>query len=289
MSFYKAINYWVLGGFEGKKNAYDAIADAKSMGLDGIELTVGDCISFDISKDECEKISAAAKKAGVGLRTLASGFFWGCSLSSPDAAERAKAVEAAKKYIQIAAWLGAETVLLISGAVHVAWDDSRPVVSYQQVWDLSVDSLKKIIPLAEKLNVNIALENVWNKFLLSPMEMKFYIDQFNSDKIGAYFDIANVSIVGFPEHWIEILGPRIKAVHIKNFSRSDFGGGLHGFGDNILEGDIDLNSVKAAIKAKIPNVPVTAEMIPFCRLPDLVLPDMELAKETAKRLLSVFG
>ena len=284
---YKAINYWVLGGFDGNRGPYAAIEDAKKWGLDGVELTVGDCLPADISEAECEKIKAAAASAGIGLKTLAAGFYWGCSLGSPDEAERIQAVEFTKKYIQIAAWIGAETILVVPGAVDVAWDPSRPVVPYQQVWDLSVKSLNEVLPLAEKLEVNIAIENVWNKFLTAPVEMKIYIDQFGSDRIGCYFDTGNCMINGYAEHWIEILGNRIKAVHLKNFKRDDAGGVLHGFGDDLMSGDLDFSAVKSALEKHIPHVPVTAEMIPFCRLPDLVLPDAKLAADTAKKLLRV--
>jgi L-ribulose-5-phosphate 3-epimerase len=284
---YKAINYWVLGGFDGEKGPYAAIEDAARWGLDGVELTVGDCLPADVTEAECGGIRAAAAKAGIGLRTLAAGFYWGCSLGSPDEAERVRAVEFTKRYIRIASWLGAETILVVPGAVDVAWDPSRPVVPYQQVWDLSVKSLKEVLPLAEELKVNLAIENVWNKFLTAPVEMKIYVDQFGSERVGVYFDTGNCMINGYAEHWIEILGKRIKAVHLKNFKREDAGGLLHGFGDDLLSGDLDFSAVKAAIAKHAPSVPVTAEMIPFCRLPDLVLPDLKLAADTAKKLLTV--
>lgn len=283
---YKAINYWVLGGFDGEKGPFAAIEDAKRWGLDGVELTVGDCLPIDITEDECGKIKAAAIDAGIGLKTLAAGFYWGCSLGSPDETERQTAIDFTKKYIQIAAWLDVETILVVPGAVDVAWDPSRPVVPYQQVWDLSVQSLKEVLPLAEELGVNIALENVWNKFLISPMEMKMYVDQFESDRLGVYFDTGNCLLNGYPEHWIEILGSRIKAVHLKNFKRDDAGGVLHGFGDDLMTGDLDFSAVRAALTEYIPEVPVTAEMIPFSRLPDLVLPDAALAEDTAEKLLT---
>ena len=284
---YKAINYWVLGGFDGEKGPYAAIEDAAKWGLNGLEITFGDCIPADVEKDECDKIKAAAMKAGIGLKTMATGFYWGCSLGSPDETERAAAVEFTKKYLQVAAWLGVNTILVVPGTVDVAWDLSRPVVPYQQVWEQSIKSLKEVLPLAEGLGVDIALENVWNKFLISPMEMKMYVDQFNSNRIGVYFDTGNCMISGYPEHWIEILGKRIKAIHLKNFKRDDAGGLLHGFGDNLIDGDLNFTAVKSAIETYIPDVPVTAEMIPFCRLPDLVLPDATLAEDTAKKLLSV--
>jgi hexulose-6-phosphate isomerase len=289
MSFYKAINSWVVAGFGGEKNPYDAIEYAASYGLDGLELTVGDCVNIDTTEDECRKIKAFADEKNIGLRSVASGFFWGCSLGSPDEKERNEALAFAKKYLQIAAWLKAESALLIPGAVDVAWDDSRPVVPYTTCWKQATKSINELLPLAEKLNVNICLENVWNKFLYSPVEMKAFIEQFNSEKTGCYFDVGNCMLNGFPQDWIEILGNKIKAVHFKNWKGEDCGGGLHGFGDDLLEGDIEFDKILAALQKINYNGPITVEMIPFSRLPDLVLPDLELAEKTAEKLKSIFA
>lgn len=289
MKYFKAINYWVLGGFAGDKSAMAAIDDAKSMGLDGIELTFDGCIKTDITEKECRDIAGYAKKQGVGLRSMATGTYWGLSLGSPDSAVRAKAIEFTKKYLQTANWLGVENILVVPGAVQVGWDPSQPVVPYQEMWDNSTASLKQLLPLAEKLKVNICIENVWNKFLLSPIEMKCYIDQFNSDFIGSYFDVGNVLLNGFPEHWIAVLGKRVKAVHFKNFKGLDCGGGLHGFGDDLTDGEVNFTQVLAELDKIGYKGPITAEMIPFCRLPDLVLPDMELARTTAAKLKQILA
>ena len=252
-------------------------------------MTVGDCIKVDITEAECKKIAAYAAEKKIGLRTMATGFYWGCSLSSPDEAERAQAVEFTRKYIQIAHNLGVETILVIPGDTRVPWDESRPVVSYKNAWINSAKSITEVLPLAERLNGNIALENVWNRFLLSPMEWKFFLGQFDSDRIGIYFDVANCCIYGRPQDYIEILGKKyVKAIHIKNFKEEDCAGGLHGFGDDILVGEVDFDALKAALKAIDYTGPLTAEMIPFCRLPDMVLPDEALAKVTAEKLNSLF-
>jgi L-ribulose-5-phosphate 3-epimerase len=288
MSFYKAINSWVIAGFGGERSPYDAICDAKSYGLDGVELTVGDCVAIDTSADECAKIKAFAAEKGIGLRSVASGFFWGCSLGAAEETERVEAVTFAKKYLQIAAWLGAESALIVPGAVDVAWDPSRPVVPYTVCWNQATKSMRELIPVAEAVNVNICLENVWNKFLYSPMEMKQFIDQFGTRKIGCYFDVGNCLLNGYPQDWIEVLGRKIKAVHFKNWKSEDCGGGLHGFGDDLLEGEVEFDKVLAALEKIGYTGPVTVEMIPFSRLPDLVMPDLDLAKVTAEKMLSIF-
>lgn len=289
MSFYKAINSWIIAGFGGEKTPFEAIEYAASYGLDGIELTVGDCVGIDTTEAECAKIRAFAREKSVRLRSVASGFFWGCSLGSPDEKERGEALAFAKKYLRIASWLGAESALVVPGAVDVAWDESRPVVPYMVCWKQATESIKELRPMAEKLNVNICLENVWNKFLYSPIEMKLFIDQFGSEKIGCYFDAGNCLLNGFPQDWIEILGGRIKAVHFKNWKSEDCGGGLHGFGDDLLDGDVDFAKILAALGKINYAGPVTVEMIPFSRLPDLVMPDLELAATTAKKFKSIFA
>src|SRR5690606_27691514 len=112
---------------------------------------------------------------------------------------------------------------------------------------------------AESAGVSIAIENVWNKFLLSPLEMRSFIDATGSSYVGSYFDVGNVVVNGYPEHWIRILGHRIKKVHFKDYRRQ--AGGLHGFVD-LLAGDVNYPAVVEALKAIGYNNFVTAEMIP---------------------------
>ncbi|OQA85881.1 MAG: L-ribulose-5-phosphate 3-epimerase UlaE [Lentisphaerae bacterium ADurb.Bin242] len=281
---YKALNYWVFGGFDGKKTPYEFIDWAAKKKLDGVELTVGDALKIDITKEECEKIAAYAASKGIGLRTLASGAGWSCALAADDKTERAKALAFVKKYLQIAAWIGAESILVVPGATRVAWDPSRPVMSYKKVWKNATAAIRKLIPLAEKLKVNIALENVWNRFLISPMEWKFFLDQFQSKYVGIYFDAGNASLTGRAQDFPEILGKYIKAVHLKNFEETDCAGGLHNFGDDLFKGVVDFKALFAELDKIGYKGPFTVEMIPFSRLPDLVLPDAALADKMASQI-----
>ena len=284
------VNYWTIGGFEGKKPPEQAITEAKEMGYGGIELCFdGAKFGPGIGDGDCVKIKEAAAAAGMKIETLASGTYWAKSLGSPDDAERAEAVAYTKEYLKVAKLVGASVVLVIPGAVAVPWDDSRPVVPYQTVWDKATESIKELVPAAEEAGVAMGMENVWNWFLADPMAMKTFVDQFGSDKVGVYFDVGNCQINGYAEHWIEILGARIKAVHLKNFNRDDCGGVLHGFGDDIMTGAVNWDAVKAALKTVGYQGALTAEMVPFSRLPDLVLPDMALAKDTAEKLNKLFA
>ena len=279
------MNYWVMGGFENSLPVPDALREVKSMGLDGLELCLGDGhFSLNITEKECASHRNEAEKLALVMETVAAGAYWGQPLSHPDPEAREKAVAYTKKYLQIAAWLGAKTVLVIPGAVAVPWDAAQPVVKYADVWRNSTESLWKVLPLAEKLGITIGLENVYNWFLADPVAMREFIDQFRSPFIGSYFDTGNCMINGYPEHWIDILGHRIAAVHLKNFKRSDCGGGLSGFADDLENGDIDFASVKQALRNINYRGAITAEMIPFSRLPNLNIPDMPLARDTATKL-----
>lgn len=284
---YKALNYWVFGGFDGQKTPYEFIDFAVETGLDGVEFTFGDIIKEDITADECAKISEYAKSKNIGLRTMASGAYWGLSLASTDEAERQKALNFTRRYIEVASLLGVETILVVPGATKVAWDPSRPIQNYKSVWENSIKSLNELKPFLEKFSVNIGLENVWNRFLISPMEWKFYLDEVNHPQIGMYFDVGNCEFQVPAVDFIEILGDKIKAIHIKNFKGEDSCGNLHGFGDDLLDGDVDFDGLKKALEAMNYQGTLTAEMIPFSRLPDLVLPDYELAVDTAKKLKSI--
>ena len=281
---YKALNYWVFGGFEGVKSPKEFIDFAAEQKLDGIELTVGDAIKVDITEAECREIAKYAAEKCVGLRTLATGMYGEMSLGAADEDERQKALAFTKKYMQIANWMGVKTILVISGATCVAWNPGRPIVPYKTVWEKSTASLKELLPLAESLGITIALENVWTRFLFSPMEWKCFIEQFNSANIGMYFDVGNASILAKPEDFVEILGDKIKAVHLKNFAGNDCGGGLHGFGDDLFAGDVDYKPIFKAFDAIGYKGTFTVEMIPFSRLPDLVLPDEALAVKMVEQL-----
>ena len=284
------ITYWTIGGFEAAKPIRQALEDAKACGYDGLELAFGaGVLGVDTTRADCQRIRDDAQSLGMSIATLISGNYWGCPLSSADPAQRKAAVEFTRRYIEVAHWLGVKTILVVPGAVDVPWDPSVPVTPYQQVWDNAAASLREVLPLAEERGVTLALENVWNKFLVGPVEFRAFVDQFSSPRIGCYFDVGNVVIQGYPEHWIEILGPRIAAVHVKNFRRSDCGGVLHGFGDDLLDGDVDFAAVKAALEKIDYAGPITAEMLPFCRLPDMVLPDMDLARDTAVKMRGIFA
>ena len=143
---YKALNYWVFGGFGPNKTPYEFIDYAAAKGLDGVEMTIGDCLDIETDEATCRAIAAYAKEKGVGLRTLATGCYGAMSLGAADEDERQRAIAFTKKYLQLAAWLGAESVLVIPASTTVSWDPSRPVVPYAIAWENSIMTALVFLP-----------------------------------------------------------------------------------------------------------------------------------------------
>lgn len=148
---------------------------------------------------------------------------------------------------------------MVPGAVGVDFLPGCEVVPYQLAYDRATEFIRTALPAAEKAGVTLAVENVWNKFLLSPIELRSFVDQFGSPRVGVYFDVANVLAFGYPEHWIEILGHRIHRVHLKDYRRNVGTG--DGFCD-LLSGDVNWPGVMKSLRLIGYRGWVTAEMIP---------------------------
>lgn len=253
----KSISFWSFVG----KSALEAMQIAKDAGFDGIELALDaeGPLNPNTTEAELEALKDAAAKIGIELPSVASGLYWSYSFTSDDAEERQKAHDIAVKEMQCAKALGADTVLVVPGSVSVEFVPERPVVAYDVAYERALEEMKKLAPIAEELNINIGVENVWNRMLLSPLEMRAFIDEIGSEYVGAYFDVGNVVFSGYPEHWIRILGNRIKKVHFKDFRRIP--GGLNSFVD-LLAGDVDWQAVRQAFGDIGYDGWVTGEMIP---------------------------
>jgi len=156
--------------------------------------------------------------------------------------------------------LGVDTILVVPGAISgLGPTPEDEIVEYDVAYDRALQLMKELAPYAEEKKVCIGIENVWNKFLLSPLEMRDFIDKVGSDYVGSYFDVGNVIYSGYPEHWIKILGKRIRKVHFKDFRRDV--GTLAGFVD-LLAGDVNYPAVVKALKNVGYDSFVIAEMIP---------------------------
>ena len=239
----------------------EAFVLAKDAGYEGVEVALAEDgeINLHTSKDDLLKIKKSANDCGIQLYSVASGLYWKYSLTSNDESHREKAKQIVKKQLDTANILGCDTILVIPGAVSVCFAPELNVVDYDIAYERSFSAFKEIAPYAEKLKVNIGIENVWNNFLLSPLEMRDFIDKIGSKFVGSYFDVGNVIYNGYPEQWIRILGNRIKKVHFKDYRRSV--GSLDGFVD-LLAGDVNYPEVIKAFKNIDYDGWVTAEMIP---------------------------
>ena len=211
------------------------------------------------TETEIKEIKKMADDMGLALYSLSCGLCWDYRLSDDEKQTREKAKDMIKKQLDAAKLLGADTVLVIPGAVNVEFSFPEKKVAYDVVYERAIEGLNELKGYAESLHVNIGLENVWNKFLLSPMEMRDFIDKIGSDYVGSYLDVGNTLYSSYPEDWVRILGNRIKKVHFKDYRLQ--AGGLHGFVD-LLAGDVNYPEVVKALNEIGYDGWVSAEMIP---------------------------
>jgi len=189
-------------------------------------------------ESKAEEMLAASKKTGLRIHSVMNQAHWSYPLSSPDPAVVEKSLEGMRVSLGNAKLWGADTVLLVPAVVNAE-------VSYAQAWERSQRQIRKLIPIAQESKIVIGIEEVWNKFLLSPLEFARYIDSFESPFVKAYFDVGNVAISGYPQDWIRVLGKRIVKLHIKDFK----------FEKNVAswmplkEGAIDWHAVHASLEA----------------------------------------
>jgi|TARA_B110000495_G_C23040114_1_gene623269 L-ribulose-5-phosphate 3-epimerase len=254
----KSISIW---SFYGDWSLKEKMKLAKDAGFEGFELDVsGDGpITLGSSDAEIDQIGELAAESGLTLSGLATGMYWEFNPASENAETRASAKTVLEKQIRVASRLGIDAVLVVPGSVGADFIPGCEELSYDLVWDRATAFVADSLPLAKELGVTMCIENVWNKFLLSPREMGQFIDQFNDERVGSYFDVGNVLATGYPEHWISILGDRIRRVHVKDYRRAV--GSVDGFVD-LLSGDVNWPAVVQSLKASGYDGWVAAEMIP---------------------------
>lgn len=256
----------------------ERFALAKQYGFDGVELSLDEEgeVSLSSSEADISKVVKAAKENGIELYSVASGLYWSYSHTSDNKAEREKAKEITKKQIEVAAWAGCDTILVVPGATGVDFAPQLGVVAYEDAYKRAQEVLAELAPFAEEHRVVIGAENVWNKFLTSPLEMKRFLEEINHPYIGSYFDVGNVLQNGYPEHWIPLLGKHIKKVHFKDFKRSI--GNIDGFCD-LLTGDVDYVAVMKALREIGYDGWLTAEVNPYRKHNEVMLAHTSMAMD----------
>lgn len=219
-SIKKAI-MWGTVGIKG--SVLEKMQAIKEAGFQGTEM---------MSHMNQDEVVRARDETGLILPSVCGSHHWSKPLSDPNPKVREEGLQALKQTLRDAKRYGATSILLVPAVVNQE-------VTYQDAYTRSQAKIRKAIPLAEELGVKIAIENVWNQFLLSPLEAARYVDEFNSSAVGWHFDVGNVITYGWPEQWIRILGKRIQKLHIKEYSRKkrDDEGLWKGFDVPFLEGD----------------------------------------------------
>lgn len=222
---------------------------------------------------EAELMKTSAEKAGIKIHGVMNMDHWKYPLSSPDPAVVEKTLQGARTSLHNAHLWGANTVLIVPGVV-----DAN--TSYREAYTRSQQNIRKLLPLAEELKVIIAIEEVWNKFLLSPLEFAGYIDSFQTPWIRAYFDVGNVKLYGYPQDWIRTLGKRIVKLHIKDFTwrRGSGQEQMTAQWVPLLEGDLDWPAIYSALKDIDYHGTATVELAPGGE---------DYLKEMHKRLIEI--
>ena len=205
-------------------------------GFQGVELNRPDAIPLD-------ELLAARQATGLKLANVICSSHWKKPLTHQDPATRREGMRGLKLALKETGELGGEHLLLVPGVVDAS-------VSYAEAYQRAQESIREAIPVAEEAKVKIAIENVWNQFLLSPLECARFVDELNSPWVGWHFDIGNVVTYGWPEQWVRILGKRILTLHIKEFSRKkqEAEGLRKGFQVELGEGDVGWPAVVAALR-----------------------------------------
>lgn len=244
----KGISMWTFAD----RTPEVCFALAKKYGFDGVEVALGKNgpVRYDSTKEEILNLKKQGESYGLEFYSLVRDNCWADSLTSNDPDSRQKAKEFIIKQLEVASWLGCDTILILPGIV-------KEDVPYDVAYERAISSIRELITYAEKYNVVLGIENVWNKFLLSPLEMRRFIDEINHPLVKAYFDVGNVMINGFPDQWIHILGNRIAKIHFKDYicQKYEF---VH-----LLNGDVDYPSIMKAFNDIGYDDWVTAEVFPM--------------------------
>ncbi len=209
----------------------------KDLGFHGVELP-------SPNELDMKKVLKARDQTGLEIPGVVNSLHWKSPLSDPDPKVRQRCLKSMKKALKDTVKYGGTTVLLVPAVVNEQ-------VSYEDAYRRSQEEIRKLLPIAEDTGIKIAIENVWNNFLLSPVEAARYIDEFESPMIGWYFDVGNIVRYGWPTHWIQTLGKRIMKIDIKEYSRKKQRdeGVWKGFEVELLAGDCDWPAVNQALRA----------------------------------------
>lgn len=244
-----------LGLFPGETPFDERLRLSAEAGCDGVEINIEGAgePGLDASDQQLEDIKRRAADLGLEIPSIHCGLHWKYTLTDSDPAVRQKGIEVLSRSLEIGAALGARLLLVVPGLVNEE-------VSYDDAYRRALDGVRTLAEKAASVGVAIGVENVWNKFLLSPLEMRRFIEEVGSSWVGAYYDVGNILAYGYPHHWIKILGQQIKAIHVKDY-RLDVPG-LGGF-VYLGQGDVPWRRVQEALAEIGYDGYITAELPPY--------------------------
>ncbi len=260
----KGISYLSFeNGLSNTESIDSALTQTKSNGFDALELSVSSegVINTNTSKAECEIIRKKINDSGVFVDSIATGMSWGVSPTSDDESIRKQSISLHQDAIKVASHLECKALLFVPGVVKSPI--SPEIVRYDRALDRLREAINQCLPIAEDLNVDLCMENVWNGFFYSPIELRDFVDSFNSDRLGIYLDIGNlIGYQQYPPHWVELLNSRIKRVQIKDFQENFDWTGSFSFCD-IGAGDVPWSETIEALNSIQYKSTIIAEMLPW--------------------------
>ena len=260
----KGISYLSFeNGLANTQSIESALAQTKTYGFDALELAISTegVLKTSTTKAECKIIRQKIDDSGIFVDSLASGMSWGISPTSEDEATRNKSISLHKDALQVASNLGCKALLFVPGVVKSPI--SSEIVRYDKALDRIRDAINQLLPIAQDLDVDLCMENVWNGFFYSPIELRDFVDSFESNKLGVYLDVGNlIGYQQYPPHWIELLNSRIKRVQIKDFQENFDWTGSFSFCD-IGAGEVPWKETIEALKSINYQNTIIAEMLPW--------------------------
>lgn len=268
----KGINEW---SFPAGWSIERKLEMARHFSFEGVELAFSEesFLTFQRKEKDLDWLMERLQENHLQIPSIATDLLWKYPLTHSDPAVREKGRQIVKEMIRLASYLRAETILVVPGMV----DEKTP---YDLAYERSQTALLNLAAFAKEHQVTIAVENVWNRLLLSPLEMRRWIDEMNHESVKVYFDVGNVLAYGYPEQWIRILGHRIEKVHVKDFRREI--GTIHGFLP-LLQGDVPWDKVMGALGEIGYGDYLTIEVPPHPRYP------VESIKQGASALDAIMG
>ena len=260
----KGISYLSFeNGLSNNESIDSALIQTQSNGFDALELSVSNegVINTNLSQSECSAIRQKINDSGVFVDSIATGMSWGISPTSDDVEVRKNSIKLHQDAIRVASYLDCKALLFVPGVVKSPI--SPEIVRYDRALDRLREAINQMLPIAEELDVDLCMENVWNGFFYSPIELRDFVDSFESDKLGVYLDIGNlIGYQQYPPHWIELLNSRIKRVQIKDFQENFDWTGSFSFCD-LGAGDVPWKETVSALKSIQYKSTIIAEMLPW--------------------------